>query len=88
MDKRFASLPLSKEVLDRTPQEVVALLLRLGSRVDELKTRHVPCSLSLKLYIFTVAKSVLAAPARAAFCLFPGIVLGGDFLNRRECDAL
>ena len=34
-DKRLTSLPLSKEVLDRTPQEEIDLLLRLLLRVDE-----------------------------------------------------
>ena len=38
-DKRLAALALSKEVLDRTPEEVVALLLRLLSRVEELERR-------------------------------------------------
>jgi transposase len=38
-DKRLASLPLSKEVLDRTPLEVIELLLRLLSRIDELESR-------------------------------------------------
>lgn len=38
-DKRLASLPLSKEVLDSTPQEVIALLLSLLSHIDELESR-------------------------------------------------
>ena len=38
-NKRLASLPLSKEVLDRTPQKVIELLLRLLSRVDEPASR-------------------------------------------------
>jgi len=38
-DKRPISLPLSREVLDRTPQEVLELLLRLLSRVGELESR-------------------------------------------------
>lgn len=38
-NKRLASLSLSKEALDRTPQEVIELLLRLLSRVNELESR-------------------------------------------------
>jgi transposase len=38
-DKRLALLPLSKETLERTPQEVIELLLRLVSRVEELERR-------------------------------------------------
>ena len=37
--KRLASLPLSKEVRDRIPQEVIEMLLRLLLCVDELASR-------------------------------------------------
>jgi hypothetical protein len=115
MDKRLASLPLSKEVLDKTPQEVVAPLLRLLSRVDELESRlnkhsgnsdrpvalfsdgrkscysvnpaHFLLSLLNSTYLL-LRKQSWQPSARAAFCLFPGIVLGGDVVSRWECDAL
>ncbi|MDR1660790.1 MAG: DUF6444 domain-containing protein, partial [Desulfovibrio sp.] len=38
-DKRLALLPLSKETFERTPQEVIELLLCLLSRVEELERR-------------------------------------------------
>ena len=36
-DTQISSLPLSKEMLERPPQEIVGLLVRLMSRVEELE---------------------------------------------------
>lgn len=102
-DKRLASLPLSKEVLDRTPQEVIELLLRLLSRVDELESRlnkhsgnsnKPPSSgtllaLSLKLHILTVTKAALAVLCQGCFLSFFRLWRPvAVFTSCLECDAL
>ena len=46
MDERLVSLPLNKEMLRKTPEEVVVLLLGLLPRVEELKTIRTSCFLS------------------------------------------